>query len=203
MNLEIKTHNQLEAMIIQAKEAEQTAMAALVVNGRPVYVPDEHEQRVKAIETERRQAIDAVTTEVKRRLEEVASELLPTDADPVLSLKGDDLTRAAALAPFVREDIAAGNVAAKLRAVARSGDRAAQVVWLRYLSVPGERGLSRWDGEVQELVQQLEAIVRPADPRQDALCERQSTLNKILIGEALSEFMQRTYGAQVIRTGRS
>ena len=203
MTLEHKSPTQLEQLIAEARKTEQASKAALVVNGRQVYVPEEHEQRVREVETQRRQAIAAVTTEVQRRLEEVASELLPTDADPVTSLKGDDLARAAALAVFVREDVAAGDVAAKLRAVLKSGDRATQIVWLRYLAIPGERGLSRWDGEVQEMVQQLEAIVRPADPRQDALRERQSTLNKILIGESLSGFMQRRYGGQVIRTGRS
>jgi len=203
MTLEYKSPAQLEQMIAEARKTAQTSTAALVVNGRQVYVPDEHEQRVREVETQRRQAIDAVTTEVKRRLEAVASELLPTDADPVLALKGDELTRASALAPFVREDVAAGNVAAKLRATLQSGDKAEQAIWLRYLSVPGERGLSRWDGEVQELVTQLAAIVRPADPRQDALREKQSTLNKILIGESLSGFLERRYGGQVIRTGRS
>jgi hypothetical protein len=118
-------------------------------------------------------------------------------------LTTDDLAKASALAPFVKEDVEAGNFAPKLRGVLRSGDKPARALWLRYLSVPGEHGVSRWSGEVQQMVTQLEAIVRPADPRQGALREKQSTLNKILIGESLSGFMQRRYGGQVIRTGRS
>ncbi len=196
MNLTIKTPSQLEAMIAEAREVEQASKAALLVNGRAVYAPEEHEQRVREIETQRRQAIDAVTSEVQRRVQEIETELLPTDADPVMSLKSDDLTRASALAPFVKEDIAAGNVAPKLRAVLKSGDKAAQAVWLRYLSVPGERGLSRWDGEVQQMVTQLEAIVRPADPRQGELQARQASLNTILMGEATTNYLQRTYGAR-------
>ena len=170
MSLTSKTPSQLETMIIQAREVEQAATAALVVNGRSMYAPDEHEQRVKAIETERRQAIDAVTSEVQQRMQAIEMDLLPTDADPLMALKNDDLARASALAPFVQEDIAAGNVAPKLRAVLKSGDRAAQAVWLRYLSVPGER---------------------------------QSTLTSILWGEAAKGYLERTYGGQVIRTGRS
>ena len=196
MNLTIKSPAQLEQMIAEARKTEQAAMAALVVNGRQVYTAEQHEQRVKEIETQRRQAIDAVTSEVQRRVQAIETDLLPTDADPLMALKNDDLARASALAPFVQEDIAAGNVAAKLRAVLKSGDRAAQAVWLRYLSVPGERGLPRWDGEVMGLVGELERVVRPADPRQGELLARQSELNKILIGEALSGFMQRTYGVR-------
>jgi hypothetical protein len=203
MNIEIKTPNQLETMIAEARKAEQTSKAALLRDGRAVYAPEEHARRVTAIETQRRQAVDAVKSEVLRRVSEIDEQLLPTDIDPVTSLKGDDLTRAAAIAGFVKEDIERGDVAAKLRGVIRSNDKAAQAVWLRYLSVPGERGLSRWDGEVQQMVKALEASVRPPDRRQDALRERQSTLNKIIMGEAATNFLQTKYGSQVIRTGRS
>ena len=203
MTLESKTTSQLETAIAEAREQEQSAKAALYRAGQPMFLEEEHGRRVQTIETQRRQAIDGVKSEVQRRISEIEVELLPTDADPVMALKGEDLTRAAALAPFVREDVAAGNVGPKLRAVLKSGDKAAMAVWLRYVSAPGERGLSRWDGEVQQMVTQLEAIVRPPDRRQDALRERQSELSKVVMGEAATNFLQTKYGAQAIRTGRS
>ena len=168
-----------------------------------MFAEEEHERRVKEAETQRRQGINAVKGEVERRIQEIETELLPTDVDPVTNLKGDDLTRAAAIAVFVKEDIERGDVAAKLRGVLKSGDKAAQAVWLRYLSVPDERGLSRWEGEVQDLVTRLEAIVRPADRRQEALLERQTELSKVVMGEAATNFLQTKYGSQVICTGRS
>ena len=76
-------------------------------------------------------------------------------------------------------------------------------MWLRYLSVLGERGLSRWDGEVQEMVTQLEAIVRPADRRQGELQARQAALTTIMMTEATKGYLERTYGRQATRTGRS
>jgi hypothetical protein len=203
MNLESKTPSQLEQLIAEARKAEQTAKAALLRDGRAVFAADEHDRRAQAIETERGQAIAVVKSEVQRRIQEIDEQLLPTDIDPVTSLKGDDLTRAAAIAGFVKEDIERGNVAAKLRAVLRSGDKAAQAVWLRYLALPGERGIPRWDDEVQDLMTRLEAIVRPADRRQDALRERQTELSKVVMGEAVTNFLQTKYGSQVIRTGRS
>jgi hypothetical protein len=193
MNIEIKSTGQLEQMIAEARKAEQTSKAALLVNGQPMYTAEQHDQRVQTIETQRRQAIDAVKREVQRRVSEIDEQLLPADSDPVTNLKGEDLARAAALAPFVKEDIAAGNVAAKLRAVLRSGDKPTRALWLRYLSVPGERGLSRWEGEVQAMVKELEAIVRPPDRRQDALRERQAALTSIVMTEATTAYLQRTY----------
>ena len=196
MTLNDKSPAQLETMIAAAREKEKSAKARLYRDGQPMFLEEEHGRQVQAIETERRQAVGAVTAEVQRRVSEIDEQLLPTDIDPVTSLKGDDLTRAAAIAGFVKEDIERGDVAAKVRAVIRSGDKAAQVVWLRYLALPDERGLSRWDGEVQQMLTQLEAIVRPADPRQDALRERQAALNTILMGEATTAYLQRTYGAR-------
>ena len=203
MTLEHKSPSQLEQMIAAAREKEKSAKAALYRDGQPMFLEEEHERQAKAIEALRRQGIDAVKREVQRRIQEIEAELLPTDTDPVTSLKGDDLTRASALAGFVREDIERGDFAPKLRAVLRRGDKAAQAVWLRYLSVPGERGLSRWDGEVQQMLKELEAIVRPADPRQGELQARQASLTSILMTEATKGYLERTYGRQATRTGRS
>jgi len=196
MSLTYKTTEQLEAAIAEAREKEKAAKAGLTVNNQRMYADDVHAERVTAIEAERRQAIAAVKSEVQRRVSEIEVELLPTDADPVTSLKGDDLTRAAAIAGFIKEDIERGDIAAKLRAVIRTGDKPTRIVWHRYLSAPDERGLSRWDGEVQEMVTQLEAIIRPPDPRQDALRERQASLASILMTEATKGYIERTYGAR-------
>jgi len=203
MSLTIKPESQLETMIAEAREKEKAAKAGLMVNGQSVYTSEQHELRVKQIEAERRETVSAVTAEVQRRIVEIDEQLLPVDTDPLAMLTTDDLAKASALAPFVKEDIAAGNVAAKVRAVLRSGDKPTRAVWLRYLSGPGERGLPRWDGEVMGLVQELEAIVRPPDRRQDALRERQTELSKVVMGEAATNFLQTKYGSQVIRTGRS
>ncbi len=64
MNLEIKTPSQLETMIAEARKAEQASKAALMVNGQSMYTAEQHEQRVREIETQRRQSIAAVTSEV-------------------------------------------------------------------------------------------------------------------------------------------
>ena len=205
MNLEIKPESQLETMIAAAREKEKSAKAALMVNNQRMYADDVHAERVKAIETERRQAVSVVTAEIQRRVQEIETELLPSDVDPLTTLTTDDLAKASALASFIREDVAAGQAAflPKLRAVVRSGDKPTRVVWYRYLSSLDTDARRGWTDDTVALVQQLEAVVRPADPRQDALRERQSTLNKIMMGEAVTGYLERTYGRQVIRTGRS
>ena len=196
MTLEYKTTSQLEAAIAEAREKEKAAKAGLMVNNQRMYTDDVHAERVKTIETERRQAVGAVTTEVQRRVQEIGEQLLPADTDPLTTLAADDLAKASALAPFVKEDIERGDFTPKLRAVLKSGDKPTRAVWLRYLNVPGERGVSRWSGEVQQMVTQLEAIVQPADPRQGELQARQASLNSILMGEASTNYLQRTYGKQ-------
>jgi len=167
MNLEIKPESQLETMIAAAREKEKSAKAALMVNNQRMYADDVHTERVKAIETERRQAVSVVTAEIQRRVQEIETELLPSDVDPLTTLTTDDLAKASALASFIREDVAAGQAAflPKLRAVVRSGDKPTRVVWYRYLSSLDTDARRGWTDDTVALVQQLEAVVRPADPR--------------------------------------
>ena len=205
MTLEYKTTTQLEAAIAEAREKEKSAKAGLYRDGQPMFLEEEHERQAKAIETQRRQAIDAVKSEVQRRVQEIETELLPSDVDPLTTLTADDLAKASALASFIREDVAAGQAAflPKLRGVVKSGDKPTRVVWYRYLSSLDTAARRGWSGEVQDLMTRLEAIVQPADRRQDALRERQTELGKIIMGEAATNFLQTKYGSQVIRTGRS
>ncbi len=205
MNLEIKSPAQLETMIAEARKAEQAAKAALLRDGRAMFAPDEHARRLAAIETQRRQAVAAVTSEAQRRVSEIEVELLPADVDPLTTLAADDLAKASAFSAFVKEDIAAGQAAflPKLRAVVKSGDKPTRIVWYRYLSSLDTAARRGWSGEVQELHQRLESIVRPPDRRQDALRERQATLTTILTTEAATAYLARTYGRQATRTGRS
>jgi hypothetical protein len=181
-------------MMTEAREVEQAATVALYRDGRSLFASDEHDRRVKAIEGERRQAVDMVLDEVKRRSNEIHAALLPTDTDPVAVLGTDDLTRAAALAPFVKDDVAAGTFAAKLRAVVRSGDAASRAVWYRTLAAVDPDSRRTWDAETHDLFSELERIVRPVDPQQEQLKATQAELRSIENGVMLSGYLERTYG---------
>jgi hypothetical protein len=198
MTLNDKSPAQLETMIAAAREKEKSAKAALFRDGQPMFLEEEHERQAKAIETQRRQTITAVTSEAQRRVSEIEVELLPSDVDPLTTLTADDLAKASALSAFVKEDIAAGQAAflPKLRGVVLAGDKPTRVVWYRCLSSLDTAARRGWSGEVQELHQRLEAIVRPPDRRQGELRTRQEALASILTTEAATAYLARTYGAR-------
>jgi hypothetical protein len=203
MTLETKTTEQLESMIVSARETEQSAKAALLVNDRRVYADDVHAERLKVIETERRQSIDTVLAEVQRRSIEVEAALQPADADPMQQLTTEELTRAAGLDTFLQQDVARisdrgrpGDVVAFIaaaRAASRGTDKAAKAVFLRRLpEIRGRLGADRAT-ELAEIERELGVPFVHANDAAVALETQRRALGAIQIDVALDAYLQRTY----------
>jgi len=109
----------------------------LTKDGQPVYAVEEQERRAASLrqplEAEIAQAHEAANEELAEA--RAALETLQ-GADPLDSLSESELGRAAALAPFVREDVtelAPDQLARRVGAVLASKDRPAIRLWTRYL----------------------------------------------------------------------
>lgn len=118
-------------------EAAQRAKAELYRDGKPMFAPEVHAEQMTRVLAPLQQAVAAVeqmaqdTEAEAKKLETLASR------DPLASLSTDDLQRAAALAPLIKEEVEGMNayaLALRLRAVADHGDTASKHLYLRYAS---------------------------------------------------------------------
>jgi len=122
------------------------ARAALSRDGRPIYAPEEMQRREAEAEAVFRSTFTDATAAAAAEVAEAEAELRALDraeADPLGGLVAADLTRANAMATFVREDAEVLPLAALADRVegAATGDRAVMALLLRY-------GQRRLDGEM-------------------------------------------------------
>lgn len=118
--------------------------AALYKDGKPLYNPDEHLVRSKALLAEFTAEVGDVIKTVREQ--EAAAAALEAEAagfDPLLDgMSADDLARAIPLATFIREDAEAlpiTELADRLAAVAAGGDKVQKLLYLRYVGRRMER----------------------------------------------------------------
>jgi len=121
--------------VAREAEAAQRAVAELYRDGKPMFAPEIHTENMARALAPLQQAVAAVEQMAKdaeaeaKRLETLSSR------DPLTSLSTEDLQRAAALAPFVKEEVEGMNpfaLAKRLQAVADHEDVATKHLYLRY-----------------------------------------------------------------------
>jgi len=121
-----------------AVQAFKSGHAKLLdANGQPVYAVEEQQRREAALRPPLESEIAEARTAANEELGEAKVGLETLEGyDPLDSLSESELTRAASLAPFVREDVAElapDLLARRVSAVLASGDRPAIRLWTRYL----------------------------------------------------------------------
>lgn len=162
-----------------ARATYDRALAALKRNGAPIFSPDETKRRKAAARADYDQALAQVKAAAARRLE-AARASLPTD-NPYAALVGDALPRAAALASFVREDIAASDDRGKLdllKQAAASGDVAYLWAARRYVGAAWEPEGPATDAEFRQLWAETGAQLDP-----DAHQARQAVQAEIIAAQ--------------------
>ena len=156
-----------------AERFTQQQASLLRPDGTPKYAPAEHEERIKGLLAEYDAVGADVAADADEAIAEVEQDLAKLDgADPIDTLKPDELARAASLAVFVDQDtdrLPPEQLAKRARAVLAGTDRAQAFVWFRAL----ERWLAARRGtggtpdpatlELFEVHRELEA--RFSDPK--------------------------------------
>ena len=106
-------------------------------DGSKVYSDQEHEQRLQGLLAQFDAVGADVTADAEEAIRETEQEIARIDgADPIDSLKPDELARAASLAVFVDQDVdrlLPEQLAKRARAVLAGTDRAQAFVWFRAL----------------------------------------------------------------------
>ena len=116
-----------------AERFAQQQASLLRPDGTPKYAAAEHQERVGALLAEYDSVGADVTAEAEEAIRETEQEIARIDgADPIDSLKPDELARAASLAVFVDQDVdrlLPEQLAKRARAVLAGTDRAQAFVW--------------------------------------------------------------------------
>lgn len=127
-----------------AYSAFKLGTARLYKDGKPLYNPDEHLVRSKALLAEFTAEVGDVIKTVREQ--EAAAAALEAEAkgfDPLLDTMSDaDLARAIPLATFIREDaetLPITDLADRLAAVVAGGDKVQKLLYLRYVGRRMER----------------------------------------------------------------
>lgn len=149
-----------------ALETFQRQRATLLrPDGERLYSDDEHQRREAALLAELDTSIAAVTARAESTIAEAEREALLADRDPIATLPTDELTRAAALAPFVAEDAGRLDFATLARrceaalalrdgSTGQAKARAHQAVYARY----GRARLDRARGDRTIPIEQLPGV---------------------------------------------
>jgi hypothetical protein len=125
------------ADVRRKQSAAQRAVSELFRDGKPMFAPEVHAEQMTRALAPLQQAVAAVeqmaqdTEAEAKKLETLASR------DPLAGLSTDDLQRAAALAPFIKEEVEGMNayaLAQRLQAVADHEDVVSKHLYLRYAS---------------------------------------------------------------------
>ncbi len=156
---------------------EQQLADLLTSTGTKKYSDEVHAQQVRAAVDLYDVSIENPLQVAQREQEAAEQQLQRLGGDPLNQLSTEQIARAQALAPFVKEDserLTVDEVAAQMRAALAGTDRVQMYLWARYGKLRAQQERSRpgdgsgWEaaapGEVDVLNQlalQLEAQVRP------------------------------------------
>lgn len=121
---------------VQRKHANaQRAKAELYRDGKPMFAPEVHAENMVRVLAPLRQSVADVEGLAQQAEAEAKKLETLASRDPLTSLSTADLERAAALAPFVKEEVEGMNPAAlalRLQAVIDHGDAVTKHLYLRY-----------------------------------------------------------------------
>lgn len=175
--------------IQRIKETRQRLLAQLHQNGRPIYAPDIHRQKVNEIEQAYQTSLNEIMGAAEERYH-AASDKLKAYQNPFAAfqhLSNDDLHRAGLLLPFIKAEFASvgTNQAANelLRAALATDDKALGfVAWQAANEAHQAAGFHPYETTLfNQLTQQLETAVLPAE----WLSKRESLQTAVAEAEAV------------------
>lgn len=163
-----KTRRDLAAMVAGVKQAaarfEADKAKLFTQAGKPVYNTDMHLAKMKALQ-------DGAIADAKRTADEIAAAqtkiteleaVARAEATSLAAFSTADLERAAALRPFIEDDVAKldnTNLAANLRAAVNGQDKVAAMLYSRLLADRREEAAQgkrdRWSNEIELLQREL------------------------------------------------
>ena len=141
-------------------------------DGKRVYADEMHAQQVELLVKTYDSVTRPVVERATREEHEAEERLQALSGDPAGSLSVDELTRATALATFVREDaerLPLGQVVAQMRAALASKSKVEAYLWQRYGRARAETERETGDAEAVGLVRRLAGdLAALVDPERDA-----------------------------------
>jgi hypothetical protein len=168
------THGDLRRRIDRAAELHEEARGALYrSDGSKVYGEDAHAEREEALRREFHAALDAIGEEIGKRILLAEDKVLLLEhGDPSGSLTAEELERASARRPFVRDEVYGLGTDAleeRTRAVIASSDRPAMFVYAHHLRAKAREdagsGLGAEALRLRELAGELERALDPEGAR--------------------------------------
>ncbi len=161
--------------------------------GAKVFSPEQHAQQVSRILAEFDEAVAPQVRVVKTRKANAERSLQALESGPESALSTEELTRAAAMRDFVREDadrLPLQTLAERMRAAEAAGDRVQQFLWSHYAQqrAAAEQGqpaglqdTAAQVHEVRTLARQLDDQLRPdREQKRRALMEAKGEALEII-----------------------
>ena len=164
------TNSDLRRRIDRAAELHEEARRALYrPDGSKVYGEEAHAEREEALRREFHAALDALGEEIEKRIILAEEEVLRLEhGDPSGALTADELERASARRPFVRDEVSGLETDAleeRTRAVIASSDRPAMFVYAHHLRAKArEDAASGSEADGLRLEELAAALERALDP---------------------------------------
>jgi hypothetical protein len=168
------THGDLRRRIDRAAELHEEARGALYrPDGSKVYGEEAHAEREEALRREFHAALDAIGEEIGKRISRAEGEVLRLEhGDPSGALTAEELERAGARRPFVRDEVYGLGTDAleeRTRAVIASSDRPAMFVYAHHLRAKAREDAASGSGadglRLKELAGDLERALDPEGAR--------------------------------------
>jgi hypothetical protein len=186
INLQLREEFPSELAALERADAARNADKAKLLrpDGTRMYGDAEHAEREARIDQAFEAEAERVTAAAERASAEADSELVKLDGtDPLDALSAEDQQRAAARAPFIREDtelLPPGELMKRVRGVLASGDRVAMILYQRYMGQVLDRAVREGrppDPEIRAVHDELRDKL--ADPkaaqRREKLLRRKSS----------------------------
>lgn len=163
------------------QEADAATKRLFAHGGQPIYSPEQHRQKLEAIEATRAEKIERITGAALERAERekatVLKELAPLEADPLYMLPTADLQRVGAVLPFLAADVAAADwsrLPDMAEHAAALGDKPLLLAFSRAVEQRAQG-----DNEGTQYVARVRSIVEAATTDK-ATIEKRDTLKKRL-----------------------
>ncbi len=181
--------------------------AALHRDGRPLYAPDEQQRREAEALAAFRETFAVAADATRAELADAEAELHRLDraeADPLAVLTADDLTKANALAPFVKEDAEGLPLAAladRVEDAMQGYDRPRLALHLRYGQRRLEAERAKEGGGYGDEVARLDAALSSIRQRlfgnrekREALAVRIAAARRVQSHVAVTQTLDQVYG---------
>ena len=199
--------NQLSSAVDAAGATLAAQKAALYRDGRPIFAPEEQARRETELLTEYRETFAEAADVTQAEIAEVEAELHRLDraeADPLAVLTADDLTKANALAPFVKEDgegLPLAALADRAEDAMQGYDRPRMALHLRYGQRRLEAERAKEGGGYGDEVARLDAALSSIRQRlfgnganREALGVRIADARRAMAHVAVTQSLDQVYG---------